>query len=907
MGARRLWRNRTITLIPVCAAIWAYGHGTAIAQESELAGDTLRIEVTGSNIPRADVETPLPVQVITRQDIERGGSATVAELMSKLSANLLSFNDQLSIGSQIAFVGLPLPRPGQSTVNLRGIGDGSTLVLINGRRVANYAFDGGAVDLNSIPIFAIDRVEVLKDGASAIYGSDAMAGVVNLILRRDFSGAEVSTYGTATGHSGGNLYEATTSVGYGDLGKDRFNVFATLNYQKDEGLSAASRDFTRTGYRPDIGLFDYNFFSFPANVVGPSGLVNPAAATGCAPPRSFPTPGGPGTVACGYDPQSLADISPPAERFNALGRATFQLNADATLFADFAYSRNRLELTLPATAVSDGVTGGVPVIYPAFGPFYPTAWAAANGVSGDLDLFLRTEPLGSRVDVIESRAVRTVVGADGAFAGWDYSTAVLYSRNDQTDDLAHGYVSQQRLLQGLATGLINPFGPSGPEGNALLESSRVSGNYHTASGTTWLVDAKASRSVVRLPGGALAIAIGTDARREQLNNDFSALTSGGDVLDVGKVASITGSRKARAAYAEASVPFARGWESQIAVRYDHYSDFGGTVNPKLAVRWQPFSQLVLRSSWGTGFRAPTIYDLDVPLQQEGMTPPEFPDPVRCPVTHDFRDCKTGFTAFGGGNPHLEPETSEQFNAGVVWEPASGTSVSIDYWKIHKSNTILPLMPEQLFDNYARWAPTSVVRGPVDPAYPDLPGPIVSVLLRNENLGDLRTAGFDVDLHWRGNAASLGRLSFELNGTYVTEYKLDFGTAQFSSGLGNNTVTGGPVPRWRHYASVTWSNGPWSATLAQTFQSGYGECNQLTLEPDTGACTGTRRVGAYDVWDIQGQYTGFRNTTIVAGIKNLFDRDPPFTQLGQGFSGGYEPVYADPRGVTYYAKLAFAFK
>lgn len=899
MQPERLRPRRTATLLRACAAALACLHGAVFGQESESPGDVLRIEVTGSNIRRADVETPLPVQVLTREDIVRGGSTTVAELMSKLSANLLSFNDQQSIGSQP----FPSARPGQSTVNLRGIGDSSTLVLINGRRVANYAFDGGAVDVNSIPISAIDRVEILKDGASAIYGTDAIAGVVNFILRRDFTGAEVSAYGTATGHGGGNQYQATTSVGYGDLGKDRLNVFATLNYQKDEGLSAASRDFTRTGYRPDIGLFDYNFFSFPANVVGPEGpqgLVNPLAASGCAPPRSFPTVSGPDTVACGYDPQSLADISPPVERFNALGRATFQVNPDVTLFADFAYSRNRIDLRLPPTATRF-------VTYPASGPFYPADFAAANGISGDLDLFFRTESLGNRLDVIDSDAVRAVAGADGVFAGWDYSTAVVFSRNTQADDLARGYVSQQRLQQGLATGLINPFGPSGPEGNALLESSLISGTYRTATGTTWLVDAKASRSVVHLPGGSLAIAVGAEARKEQLDNDFSALASSGDIADIGQVKSIAGSRTAQAAYAEASVPFARGWESQIAVRYDHYSDFGGTLNPKLAIRWQPISQLVLRSSWGTGFRAPTIYDLYVPLQQGFGTPPELPDPVRCPVTRDPLDCKTGFTDFGGGNPHLEPETSEQFNAGAVWEPLPGSSLSIDYWKINKSNAILPLTPDLLFDNFARWAPTSVVRGPVDPLYPNLPGPIVAILLQNENLGDLRTAGFDVDLTLRGRATSLGRLSFGLNGTYVTEYKLDFGTNLFSSGLGNNIVTGGPVPRWRHYASVTWSNGPWSATLAETFQSSYSECNQLTVDPDTGVCNGTRRVGTYDVWDIQGQYTGFRNTTVVVGIKNLFDRNPPFTQLGLGFSGGYDPVYADPRGVTYYAKLTFSFK
>jgi iron complex outermembrane recepter protein len=162
------------------------------AQDAAEPRGVIRIEVTGTNIPRTEGEAALPLQIITREDIERSGSASVAELMSKVSANVGGFNDQLSIGNQIQ----PFPRPGLSSVNLRGIGDGSTLVLINGRRVANYAFDGGAVDVSAIPLAAIDRVEILKDGASAIYGTDAIAGVVNFILRKDFQGVEVTGLGS---------------------------------------------------------------------------------------------------------------------------------------------------------------------------------------------------------------------------------------------------------------------------------------------------------------------------------------------------------------------------------------------------------------------------------------------------------------------------------------------------------------------------------------------------------------------------------------------------------------------------------------------------------------------------------------------------------------------------------------
>lgn len=247
------------------------------------------------------------MQTITREDIERSSSANVAELMSKVSANVGGFNDQLSIGNQIQ----AFPRPGLSSVNLRGIGDGSTLVLINGRRVANYAFDGGAVDVNAIPLAAIDRVEILKDGASAIYGTDAISGVVT----------------------------------------------------------------------------------------------------------------------------------------SAFGRATFQLRPDVQFFAEASYTYHRFGLTIqPSPAFRGFSTQGLPVLYPAGGPFYPTQFATANGLSGDLSLWYRTVPLGNRLNDVDTHALRAVVGVDGSALGWDYDAAILYSTNRQSDNFASGYVSERKLI-----------------------------------------------------------------------------------------------------------------------------------------------------------------------------------------------------------------------------------------------------------------------------------------------------------------------------------------------------------------------------------------------------------------------------------------------------------------------------
>jgi iron complex outermembrane receptor protein len=459
------------------------------------------------------------------------------------------------------------------------------------------------------------------------------------------------------------------------------------------------------------------------------------------------------------------------------------------------------------------------------------------------------------------------------------------------------------MIAAMATGLINPFGPSGPEGDALLASTQVSGDLHDAKGSTALADAKASREIYRLPGGPLVIAIGTEARRENLDDSFTSLLTSGDVLGAGGDRHpVSASRTAQALYAEAGIPFAKAWEGQLAARYDHYSDFGGTLNPKLALRWQPLTSLMLRASWGTGFRAPTLPDLFTPFSH-GFTSDQAQDPLRCPVTGLPQDCGGSFPALMGGNPSLEPEKSKQLNAGVVWEPLPRLSMGLDYWRIHKTNTIGVVPEDSLFLYHDHFA-SNFVRGPPDATFPNLPGPIQTVLEWNQNLGSLVTAGFDIGVSYRGQATPLGRFGFALNGTYISEWQQQLDGVNYTSAVGNTVV--GPIPRWRHQLALNWDSGPWGGTLVQTFQNGYSEPDILTCD-DNGNC-GNRRVGSYSVWDVQGSYAGFKNTKIVLGIRNLLDQAPPFTQASSGFfETAYDGAYADPRGRTYYARLTFTFR
>jgi iron complex outermembrane receptor protein len=881
----------------------------ALAQPSEGEGGTpIRIEVTGSNIPRLASESALPVQVLTRDDILRSGATTVPELLSKVSANVLGFNDQLAVGNHV--------RPGLASANLRGIGDGSTLVLLNGRRMANYAFDGGTVDLNTIPLSAIERIEILKDGASAIYGADAIAGVINFILRKDFSGFEATTYGAWTEHGGADARQATVSAGYGALPADRFNAFATMSYRKSDALHAIDRPFARTGYIPSEGMLLLSGASFPANIqLRPGVLSNPSYTTGCAPPAAIPI-----NIAgflskapfCGYDFTSTIDIVPSTERSDILARATFQLDANTQLFAEATYAQDRFVYRDSPTSIFQGPgASSQPVLYPATGPYYPAEFAAENGISGDLNLRFRSAELGPQTSGTDGSALRIAAGAEGTVRSWRYGSAITYSENRQTDRFVSGYVSQARFLPAFATGLINPFGPSGREGDALLEGTQIVDDVHDAKASTIAIDAKASNHFFVLPQGPFSIALGAELRRERLDNAYFPAFTSGDVLGIaGSQQSAAGGRTAGAVFVEGIVPLARGIEAQIAARYDHYSDFGGTTNPKVALRWQPMRELLLRASWGTGFRAPTLYDLFTPLTQGAVFGTSLQDPVRCPVTGLPSDCPGqfggAFASAAGGNRNLGPEKSEQVNAGIAWEPIRGLTLTVDYWKINERDVIGTLNAAVVFANFDRYAQTNIVRGPVDPAFPALPGPIETVLLNEQNLGDLRTSGLDVGAHWNAAIPRVGTFAFGFDGSYVMRWDEQLDGIHDTATLGRKVAAiNGPVPRWKHHAALDWEHPPFGATLADTYQLGYVDANvdragaPLSVPP--------RRVGDYDIWDVEARYSASFHATIALGIHNLFDRAPPFSNQPFTRQVGYDPTYADPAGRTYYVRLSYAFK
>jgi iron complex outermembrane receptor protein len=345
------------------------------------------------------------------------------------------------------------------------------------------------------------------------------------------------------------------------------------------------------------------------------------------------------------------------------------------------------------------------------------------------------------------------------------------------------------------------------------------------------------------------------------------------------------------------VPIVRGLDAQLALRYDDYSDFGSTTNPKIALRWQPLQELLLRASWGTGFRAPPLYSLYRPAYSE-LPLNNVSDPVRCPVTGLPADCRTTLEVTSGGNPDLQPETSTQWNAGIVWQPAPGLSIGIDYWNIDLDDRITGLSPTvalQYYDTYS----DRFIRGPVDPATPDLPGPLIGVQTSEVNLGRTKTSGIDVNLDWTSPAADWGTVQVALQGTYVTNWETTLNGVTMVSMLGTDAFVA-VVPRWRSLFTLGWNRGAWGATLAQNYTHGYTDFRPgLDGQP--------RRVGAYALWDLQGTYAASVNWRFAAGVKNLLDAEPPATNKPAGFFPGYNPLLTNPLGRLFYLRATVSWR
>ena len=755
-------------------------------------------------------------------------------------------------------------------------------------------------------------MEILKDGASAVYGSDAIAGVINFILRRDYTGADVGFTYLDTQDGGGADRRVWGTAGVGDLARDKWNLLLIGEYDSQLGLRAIDRAFSRTSYIPSLGTNLTSGNTVPANISipGVQGTRNPGFPA-CRPPYSFSTaPQSPGQ--CRFDYAATIDTLPPADKGTIIGRFAWQIDPDTQFFIEGSYFHGDYVQRISPTPVSSAYTLTPVVVNPGT-PFYPAAYVASQGgnPSQPVALSYRAIEFGPRTDEAISEQYRAVIGLQGNLRGWDYSLAFNYTGNDTTDNYTDGYLSSAGFVPLLADGTINPFGLNTPAAIAAGSNTKILGQASDNRASDICVQGKVSSDIYKLPAGDAALALGLEWRQEALELKNAEFLASGDIIGgLGAIPSLPRTtNNVFSAFGELNVPVTTTLEADVALRYDDYQDFGGTWNPKVSLRWQPAKSLLLRASFGTGFRAPSLFDLYQPTYRT-VTSNNFSDPIRCPETQSVFDCQLQFNSQRGGNASLQPEQSEQANAGIVWDSPElrlgglnlGTlSLGADYYWIKIKNAITFLSANTVFGNYNLYAPDFIVRGPPTPDYPTLPGPILYVKEQKFNFAEQLVDGVDVDATWRLPTA-WGNFATNFTGTYLNRFRQTQFDGTDPNFAGTSGSPNGAISRWRHYLTVNWSEGPWGATLTQTFQNGYSESyfNDFTGQGVT------RRVGAYSLWNLQGRYAGIRNTTIAVGMKNLFNRAPPVSGSVSTFQFGYDASYADPRGLQYYGTINIGF-
>jgi len=320
--------------------------------------------------------------------------------------------------------------------------------------------------------------------------------------------------------------------------------------------------------------------------------------------------------------------------------------------------------------------------------------------------------------------------------------------------------------------------------------------------------------------------------------------------------------------------------------------------------------VLLRGSYGTGFLAPSLYELNTP-NISGVSATGVTDPIRCPITGDTGfDCQTQFGVTFGGNKNLKPEESEQTTLGIVLEPIPNASFSVDWFKINLKNAIVNgISPLVILGDLTQFG-GFVTRAAPDPNFPNLPGRIINIDQRYINLGSERIEGIDIEGHYRAPAMSWGRLSVDLSGTYYTKYDVQQTDGSFVSSVGTTfgSVVTGVIPRWKQYAALNWALGPWSATLANTYQTSYRDAqNSDNLISDDGVGVVPHKVGSLSLWDLQASYAGFKNWKLTLGVKNLFDTNPPVSNQQGTFIVGFDPSYYDPRARFVYGSVTYTFK
>jgi len=893
----------------------------AMAQTTEAAGATSgqaqRVVVTGSLISRADTETPTPVQVLTAQDIQRSGKTSVAELLNDLAAN---GQGTLGTGFSGAFAN------GASGISLRGLTVGATLVLVDGHRLAPYPLSDDAqrsfVDVSSIPFDAIDSIEVLKSGASSLYGSDAIAGVVNIKLKKNLTGTRLSAESGNTQHGGGRTHRASFSTGIGDLDNDGYNAFVTAEWRHQGAIKVSDRsqfEWDNADWRSrggnDVRLGVPNNLNSRLTATNSPFLFNPAGAGGVnnAANFQFLNPS-----LCNYNlymtggcaiNDTVSNIQPETENINLLVGMTKKLGNNWELaFKGSMFQRNSVNnrgtynqtySTVPFngyTSLNNGNLvsgiGAVPnVQIPANMPYNQLgAPALLYGYVPDIDPFSTQDNTAT--------TTRFALDLHGSAYGWDVSLAGGLTKVRTVIDYS-GYVNRAALYGAINNGSWNPLGGNSPDIVNTISPRFSNANESTLN----YIDAVGSRELMQLGAGPLALAVGLHYHKRDQNSPAANLTANGQVANT--TAFVLGDEKNTAAFAELQATPIKNLELHASGRYDHYQNFN-KFTPAASFKWTPMREIGVRGTFAKGFRAPN--PAEVGNAGSFFTFNGIDDPILC--ANGNPDTRGNVPSSCGLNPpyvqlttkDLSPEKSTSYTLGLILEPAKGLSATLDYYNIKVTNQIVSAA-----GNDPTYVP-QFVRGPANPILisngdgttslgtPSV-GSIIYATSPYVNLGGTKTSGIEADVTYRFRLPNeLGSLRANLSAAHTFSYLTEAAggvSYQLAGTQGPSSISGATgSPKDRAQFSLGYNRGPLDVTATMNYTSDFS-----TIDPslgvnscaNTGFAVGGRsyfrniptgqpayycHVASFTTTNLNIQYKLSENLSLKGSILNLFDKQPP---------------------------------
>ncbi|MBQ4832233.1 TonB-dependent receptor [Pseudoalteromonas sp. MMG010] len=830
--------NKSLIGLAVLAAIPAFSSTSAFAADD--AVKTIeKIQVTGSRIKRADMETASPVTIIGADDIAASGAVSIDSVLQKMTAT----------GGAMTNPGINNGSGGNASVDLRGLGSQRTLVLLNGRRMINSGTGAAStVDLNTIPVSMIKHIEVLKDGASAVYGTDAVSGVVNIILKDDFEGLDLNLKSgiTTEGDADETSFDITMGGNFG-----RGNVVIGLQYTDRGDASQADRSFSDCPLTED---YDGSAPYCAGSSYTPNGHVwsGDESLQGQADGQWHDF-----TSDDAYNYSSESYLYTPMRRLNLTGIGSFDLTDDTQLYSEFTYSKRWSEQQLAAQ--------------PVWFDFDYTQEMGDSLLSHGIDYGdsisygRRMVDTGTRNSTQVVDTVRSVVGASGYLeSGYDWDVSVIFGRNDSVDRLTnlHNIGSIQDDIE---AGNFNPLDQSAWTSENLNEYLYTEQN--SGGSQLLMYTASLSGEVMELPAGYIGFAAGVEHREEKAWYIPDSLTSQGLANDP-IVDATSGRFDVNEAYLELAIPLladtylAQSVELSTAIRAFDYSTFGSDETWKLGLTWRVNDEVMLRGVRSTAFRAPTVAEL-----YSGDSPSY--------ETISFTGAQDQAEVTVGGNDQLTPELADTVTLGVVYEPQwfEGFSMTLDYYDIEIENAIATVNNQYIVDNClaadgSLANQSSSLCSSADISFDQTTGRI-AFNNQVQNIGFEKTKGYDLNLSYKFDAAGLAWNS-SLDVTYLDEYVVDVVDSSIDyAGLITSGI--GSYADVKANFALAVIGDDWTASYKARYIAGLDSYSCLGDEASCYAPS-TPTVIYHDV---SGSYMLNDIVTLNAGVTNLFDKQPPY--------------------------------